>query len=359
MTAPSPSPRRVLFMVQELTQGGSERQCATTAMGLHRRGWTVQVATMRPGGMRAAELASAGIPLPVFPIGSFASTDPLTSGLRFWRHLRRHRIDAVLAFDLPSNIFAVPWARLAGTPLVLASQRAHRDLTPPWLRPGQKLSDRLAHKIVVNCQSLQNELQNDYGLAAAKLELVYNGIDTDTFQPSGARASLPFPENAITVGVVCALRPEKDLHTLLKGFAMVAPDYPLAHLLIVGDGPERRALEGEALAGRVHFAGAQTDTSPWYRAIDVFVLPSLSEGLSNSLLEAMACGCIALASSTGGNPEITRKLFPPGDAQALAELLRGELQKHSQQREKRSSLLPAAFEVSAMIDRMAVVLGGG
>lgn len=346
-------------MVQELTQGGSERQCATAALGLHRRGWTIHVATMRPGGMRAAELADAGIASPVFPIRSFASADPLTSGFDLWRYLRKHRIEAMLAFDLPSKIFAVPWARLAGTRLVLASQRAHLDLTPPQLRPWQKFSDRLAHRIVVNCQSVRDELEKDHRISAAKIELVYNGIDTNAFQPLGARASLPFPEDAITIGVVCALRPEKGLRTLLDAFVMVAPDFPRAHLLIVGDGPERHSLEKDALAGRVHFAGTQKETSPWYRAIDLFVLPSLSEALSNSLLEALACGCTVLASSAGGNSEITQNLFPPGDAGALAELLRRELPLYPQPSTKRSSHLPAAFEVSAMIDRMAVVLGGG
>lgn len=319
--------RRVLLMVQQFTQGGSERQCAQMALGLAAAGYQVHAAAMRPGGMRAAELEAAGIPLTIFPVRSFASLDPWRAGLAFCRYLRRHRIEVVHAFDVPSNVFAVPWARMAGTPKVLASQRAHRSLTPPSLKPLEKISDRLAHGIVVNCQSVRQELTSGFGIPASRIHVVYNGIDSKEFSPNGAHASLPFPAGSVVIGSLCALRPEKDLDTLLQAFAIIAEDFPRAHLLLVGDGPERGRLEAQSLAGRTHFAGAQQDTASWYRAMDIFVLPSRNEALSNSLLEAISCGRLALASAVGGNPECfpppaDPHLFPPGEPHALAALLR-------------------------------------
>jgi glycosyltransferase involved in cell wall biosynthesis len=112
----------------------------------------------------------------------------------------------------------------------------------------------------------------------------------------------------------------------------------------VGDGPERASLEANAILGRTYFAGAQTDTPPWYRAIDVFVLPSLSEALSNSLLEAQACGCRAIASNVGGNSECVETLFPVGDSGALAELLRVRLGGTG----NRATSLPQGFTIARM-----------
>jgi glycosyltransferase involved in cell wall biosynthesis len=345
---PRAAKKRVLLMVQEFTQGGSERQCATAALGLQERGYEVHAAALRPGGMRSAELAAAGIPLPVFPLRSFASPDLLFSGLRFRRYLLRHRIEIVHTFDVPSNSFAVPWARLARVPRVIASQRAHRDLTPPSLRPFQRWSDRLAHSIVVNCRSVERELIHHHNVPASKIQLIYNGIDTSQFHPEGMRAQLPFPSDTVVVGVICALRPEKDLPVLQSAFAQIAPQFPQAHLLFVGDGPQRKQLEANAIPGRTHFAGSQSSTVPYYRAIDVFVLPSRSEALSNSLLEALACGCRVIASHTGGNPEITDNLFPVGDAGALANLLAEALQSNT----PRAAALPAQFTIPRMLDSL-------
>jgi glycosyltransferase involved in cell wall biosynthesis len=162
------------------------------------------------------------------------------------------------------------------------------------------------------------------------LHLAYNGVDIARFRPEGARAALPWPELRLVIGVVCALRPEKGLFTLLEAFAQIRPRYPEARLLIVGSGPVGERVKqraGELGLGRVcHFEPAAEEVTPWLRAMDIFVLPSLSEALSNALMEAMACGCCAVASEVGGNPELvahgeTGMLFPAGDHRALAAVL--------------------------------------
>jgi glycosyltransferase involved in cell wall biosynthesis len=127
------------------------------------------------------------------------------------------------------------------------------------------------------------------------------------------------------IGIVCALRPEKGLNLLVEAFERVRPAHPEARLLIVGSGPILAQLRASA-SDVCHFEPAVKNVAPWLRAMDVFVLPSLSEALSNSLMEAMACGCCPIASDVGGNPELiahgeTGLLFPSGDAGALAERL--------------------------------------
>jgi len=131
--------------------------------------------------------------------------------------------------------------------------------------------------------------------------------------------------------VVCALRPEKGLDTLLDAFAAVRGLEPGMKLAIVGSGPCLAALQDRARALGVLpdcvFEPATPHVADWLHAIDIFVLPSLSEAFSNSLMEAMACGCCVAASRVGGNPELvvhgeTGMLIEPRDAAGLAEVLR-------------------------------------
>jgi len=129
---------------------------------------------------------------------------------------------------------------------------------------------------------------------------------------------------------VCMLRPEKGLDTLLKAFAQVKNLNPALELLLVGSGAMLPSLQSLArslgIAERCRFEPATGDVTPWLRAIDIFVLPSLSEALSNALMEAMACGCAVVASRVGGNPELaldgqTGLLFEKADAAGLAARL--------------------------------------
>jgi glycosyltransferase involved in cell wall biosynthesis len=125
------------------------------------------------------------------------------------------------------------------------------------------------------------------------------------------------------------MRPEKGIATLLEAFARLCAGLSPGGgpgLLLVGGGPLQHELENLArrlgIDRRCYFAGPVADVAPWLQQMDIFVLPSLSEAFSNSLLEAMASGCAAVATGTGGNPEIvipgkTGHLYPPGDASAL------------------------------------------
>jgi glycosyltransferase involved in cell wall biosynthesis len=231
---------------------------------------------------------------------------------------------------VPLDLFGVPVARLFRSPVVLSSQRAHRALTPGATRHWLRLTDRIADGIVVNCRSVARELVSRDGVPASRIHLAYNGIDTDVFCPEGAVAEAPWRDAATVIGVVCALRPEKGLPLLLDAFARVRRSHPEARLLVVGSGPMLAELDARAraleLGADCRFQSAAQNVAEWLRVMDVFVLPSLSEALSNSLMEAMACGCCAIASDTGGNPELVRDgetglLFPTGDSVALAARL--------------------------------------
>jgi glycosyltransferase involved in cell wall biosynthesis len=323
-----PAPIPVLLMVRELNLGGSERQMTEMAKALDRSRFDPRVGCFRPAGLRAEDLRAAGVPIVHFPVPSLAS---VMGALRIAAYVREQNIRLVHTFDTPANLYGVPAARMAGSAVVVSSQRVDRALWPALLRHGLRVTDRLVDGIVVNCEFLRRHLRDDEKAPAGLIHLCYNGIDTCAFQ--AVRGARPEALQAATlvVGVVCGLRPEKGLDTLLDAFASVRGLVPGMKLAIVGSGPCLTDLQDRARALGILpdciFEPATPRVADWLHAIDIFVLPSLSEALSNSLMEAMACGCCVSASRVGGNPELiahgeTGMLFEPRDAAGLAEVLR-------------------------------------
>ncbi len=324
-------PVPVLLMVRELGLGGSERQAAEIARALDRGRFEPHVGCFRPNGFRAEELRSAGVPVVEFPVRSFVSASAVRGAAAFASYVRRHGIQVVHSFDYPMNLFGVPVARAFGVPKVLSSQRAHRELAPGLSRHLLRLTDHLVDAIVVNCVAVRRHLIEDEKVAPGRIQICHNGFDTAAFRPIRGPRPAPLQGASIVVGVVCALRAEKDLGLLVRAFASAKDAAPGLKLAIVGSGPERdrliSAVNELSLGGAVHFEPATGSVAEWLRGIDIFVLPSVSEALSNSLIEAMASGCCAIASDVGGNPELvedgrTGLLFRSGDAADLASCLR-------------------------------------
>ncbi len=331
----SEPPIPVLLMARELGQGGSERQLVEIAKALDRSRFAVHVGCFRPEGFRSAELASEGIPIVRFPVYSLQSFSAVRGAWQLGRYIRRHGIRLVHAFDTPMNCFAVPAAWVFRAPVVISSQRAARGLSS---RPEQfvlRVTDHLVDAIVVNCEAMRRHMVEDEGVRAERLRTCYNGLDTARFRPLPKQRPPALAGASLVIGVVCALRPEKGLPTLVEAFAKVVSSGPSdlrsgLRLAIVGSGSMLETLQTMSVElgvqDRCHFEPSTADVTAWLRAIDIFVLPSLSEALSNSLMEAMACGCAVVASAVGGNPELVSDgtnglLFQAGDAADLADRL--------------------------------------
>jgi L-malate glycosyltransferase len=312
----------LLLLARELDLGGSERQMTEIAKTLDRSRFTPHVGCFRPQGMRGVELAAAGVPVVHFPVDSFLSFGALREAGNLRSYIRRHGIRLVHAFDYPLTLFAIPVTRWSTRAIAVASQRSHRSLIPGKYRRWIRMTDRVADAIVVNCEFVRRHLENDEGVLSDRMQLCYNGVDLEEFRPGESS------RDTITIGVVCALRPEKDLGTLIEAFARLKRSG--LKLLIAGSGSMldqlRSLAQARGLAPDYIFAPATANVAECLRSIDIFVLPSRSEALSNSLLEAMACGCCPVASSVGGNVELIRHgengmLFEAGDAGQLCEVL--------------------------------------
>jgi len=159
---------------------------------------------------------------------------------------------------------------------------------------------------------------------------IHNGVGTHGVGTRDEmRREIGLGGGDVAIGAVGRLVPVKGLAFLVEAFAEIAPSHPSLSLHLIGDGPLRGELEtlaaGRGVGGRVRFHGEQDEPRRFLPAFDIFVLPSLSEGLPNALLEAMACGLPCVASKVGGIPEIGPdagvEYVAPGDARALARAI--------------------------------------
>jgi glycosyltransferase involved in cell wall biosynthesis len=214
--------------------------------------------------------------------------------------------------------------------------RHYPDRVSPLRRCVNRLAlDRLADAVTACCRFSAEGLSKTDGFAGARIEVIENGIEVERYGPPAdkalAKADAGLDEDRRYLIHVARHHPVKDQATLLRGFALAAPDLPGVDLLMVGDGPLRPELEALAVelrvADRVKFLGVRTDIPELMRAADAFALSSLSEAASLTLLEAMASGLPVAVTAVGGNPEIVRHereglLFARGDAPGCAAAIR-------------------------------------
>lgn len=314
-------------MSQSLDAGGSERQLTEIARNLDRSRFTPHVACFRDGGMRFDELRRAGVPVLPLAISSFRSLGALRAVGVLGGYVRKNGIQLLHTFDPPSTLWGVPAGRFLRVPVVLSSQRGARSLRGSGFRRLTRLTDRLADGIVVNSLAVRDSLIREDGVPPSRIHLCYNGIDLDRFH---ARRQPPPPEGPVVIAFIGVLRREKDLGTLLEAVRRLHRSEREVRLRLIGWGPETGSLKQQSRALRIDticsFDPAVGTVEEVLRGVDIFVLPSLSESFSNSLMEAMACGCAVIASRVGGNPElvehgVTGLLFPAGDSAGLAAAL--------------------------------------
>jgi glycosyltransferase involved in cell wall biosynthesis len=357
----------VLLLARELDMGGSERQLTEIAKALDRSKFQPIAGCFQPAGVRALELADAGVPVVNFPVSSFASAGAISGASQFVRYIRANKIKIVHTFDYPFTVFGVPLAHFFTPAVVVSSQRSHRDLIPSNYRKLVRMTDRLADAVVVNCEYVKRHLVNDEHVRAQRIELCYNGVDLETFHPLDVPRPPELPADALVIGVVCVLRPEKGLSTLLNAFARVRQSYARIKLAIVGSGPMLDPLHAEARSLGVFedcvFVPATQHVATWLQAIDIFVLPSLSEAFSNSIMEAMACGCCTVASNVGGNPELVRNgetglTFGAGDSAGLSVALRTLIENEGLRKRLAAAgtrFMREHFSTRASAERMAEI----
>ena len=335
---------RVGYCIDSLDIGGTELNAVRTLEALDRQRFQVTVFHLHRGGPLLERYQALGVELVHVPIGRLYAPRTALQGVRFLRALRRKRIQIVHTHDLYTNIFAAPWARLAGCRII--ASRRWLDATPrAGLLPLNRCSYRFAHRVVSNSAFAARELVGKERVPAARVVELPNFLDERAFrhvsveERAARRRSWGVPQAAFVVGSVARLTPVKNHAMLLRALAQLPED---VHLVLVGDGRLRTVLEELArslhIEARVHFTGQLVESVNLHQFFDVSVLCSRSEGFPNSVLEALAAGCPVVATPVGGIPEVivdgrTGLLVPLDEPDTLAARLE-ELRRDAQLRRR-------------------------
>lgn len=285
-------------------------------------------------------------PVVVFPTRRIYTPGGLWQMLRFRKYLDRERIQVLHTLMTRATMFGVLAARHSGCKAVIT---ARRNLGY-WYTPGYKYMFRYLNRhttrVLANSEGAKRAAVEVEGIPADKVDVIYNGVDTEAYSVSRARSHAAdasgIPHDARVVGIVANLRPVKDLPLFLRAASVVASRIPDARFLIAGHGPMREELGRLAselgIASRVYFTDGKGRVVDYLHRMSIACLTSASEGFSNAILEYMAAGLPVVATNVGGNSEaivdgetgiLVSERTPEAFAAPLLMLLNNEILRRS------------------------------
>jgi len=321
-------PVRVMHVIYRLQFGGTELGLIKLVNALNRSRVASSICSCRPADGVKTRLSND---VALFELIRREGNDPLLV-LRLARLMRRERPDVVHSHAWGTLCEGLVAARLAGVPIVVHGEHGTLDLRPRNVRVQRWAWGRVDRVLSVSSQ-LTDRMASGVGFPASRITTIRNGVDLSRFAMAdrgAARAALGLASDDFVVGTVGRLVPVKNQRLLLESLALLNKKGLRFRAVITGEGPLSSKLESSVdrlgLNGLVHFTGLQTNVADVLAAFDVFALPSNSEGLSNTIQEAMATGLPVVATRVGGAAELVEEgrtglLTPPRDAIALATAL--------------------------------------
>jgi glycosyltransferase involved in cell wall biosynthesis len=336
MIRESAPPLAVLQVVGGGLVGGMERVSAVLAEALLARGHRSTLLVMGQGGAISDAAAKAGVEvivldMPMRPPRSFSDVRRLAAGLvRVTREVASSRYDVVQTHLFKTALFATPVARLRRKVVVGGLHGLDANLRQ---RAMMRRLVKLQNAATCASAGLRRALIEQEGFPADKLVAVPNGlahsgplaITVGTEEP----AIRPVPPDAVVIGTVGRLYPRKGQRRLVAAFREVAERVPQAHLVLVGGGPDRGAIEADVAAAgltdRVHLVGEQAEPAPYLKGFDVMAVTSDFEGFGMVVVEAQLAGVPVVSCAPGGPEDLivdgeSGRQVPPDDlAQALVQ----------------------------------------
>lgn len=335
---------KILYVIGTLDVGGTERQLVELVSRLDGARFEPAVCCLSSGGSLEAELKTRDIPVHVVNFRGFrtarrglirSAPEVICALFRFWRLLRNQRPDIVHGLLFWAYIIGTFAARAAGVPIIVSSRRSLGNFKAdkPHYLVLERIANRMTDLVIANSEAVRRDAIREEGLPADKVMVIHNGLELPPFGLSpdeDLRQSLGLGRGVPVIGVVANFIHYKGYQFFLEAWGAVVKRFPRNVALLVGEGPLRRELEARVeamgLGKSVRFLGTHQDVPALLALMDLVVHPSLEEGFSNAILEAMAAGKPVVATAVGGNPEAvvhgeTGFLVPPRDSQALAEAM--------------------------------------
>jgi glycosyltransferase involved in cell wall biosynthesis len=347
-------PISLFLMTNTFETGGSERQFAILAKNLSPDRFRLHLGCVNRRGPFAADFPE----VPEFRLGgSLYGWRSVCTRWDLSRQLRRNHVQIAHAFEFYTSLILVPAARLARVPVVIGSFRQLGDLLTPAQFRVQVAAFRWCHAVICNSRAGADRLAAN-GISRDKLFVIGNALLPEAF--AIAPPALPRRPGALRVGMVARMNAGYKNHSgFLRIAARIHQQLPDVEFLLAGDGPLRPDFEREArtlgLGNRVIFMGDRRDIPAVLASMDVAVLTSDSEGLSNVILEAMAAGLPVVAYNVGGNGELVNEergaLISAGDESGFAAAVQ-KLLNQSALREQQGANARRFAEGTFSLDRV-------
>lgn len=328
--------RRILHLFVTLPMGGAENLLLSTLRRLNPERFSSTVCCIGERGVVGDQITAMGVPLVELHLLEKGGFDrrivPALVDL-----IRREKIDLVHSHLYHGNFYGRLAAKRAGVPAVASFHntyshpKLHRRLVNWYLA-------RHTAAIIAGSEEIRRDVIRYDHVPDSLVELIPNSVDLarseSTLSKSQARKNLALPEKALVLGTVGRLEEQKGHRYLIEALGLINRHGVNAYLLLIGDGRERLALKELAeqlgLGERVLFLGTRSDLGGLFRAMDLFVMPSLWEGLSLAMLSAMAAGLPVVATAVGGVGQVLGDdehgyTVSPGNAEALASVIQSAL----------------------------------
>jgi glycosyltransferase involved in cell wall biosynthesis len=347
-------------MIDGLQPAGTETQLLALIKNLDRSRVRPTLCLLNGENELSRSLEPADCPVLRLGVKGLTRPQSLRKAWRLARFLRRQRIDVLQIYFPDSTYFGVPVARLAQVPRIICTRNNIGYWTTALHRRLGRFCHRLSAGLVANCQACGQAVTKGEGLSPRRIAVLENGVDLSRFpEPRWPYSSVPLPmpepvplafplrfqesgggrgtgrgtdspNYSARIGITANLRPVKALDVFVRAAGKLTETYPQVTFHIAGEGGLRLELEklvaDLGLTDRIFLPGTIEDVPNFLRDLDIAVLCSKSEGMSNAILEYMAAGKAIVATAVGGNVQLLEHerhglLVPPGDPHALAEAM--------------------------------------
>ncbi len=324
---------KVLMVVGTLNLGGLEILVADLAKILKRR-FSFHILCITARGKLSSQLEEAGIPVTLI---EYKRPNIAAFAFKLFKFFKNENFHVVHVHFHITSLWVIIAARLAAVPAVVThihNTYFHRGFQAFKVRTYEKVISFLADKEIAVSNAVKDFVIRNYKKKFHKIQVIYNGIDLKNFSgkdTSGIeRQEIQIEDGARIIGTVASLTFQKGHEYLLRAMPIILESCPKCRLLLIGKGSLEQTLKQLTkelgLEKKVTFLGVKENISLWLKTIDIFVLPSLWEGLPIALIEAMACVKPIVATNVGGIPEVvedgkTGILVPPGNSVALANAI--------------------------------------
>jgi len=328
------APVRVAFFIDSLSRAGTESQLLALIRELDRSRVEPSLILLDGETPESRELEPFNCPILRLGVKSFASRKAVSQSVKFISFLRREQIDVLQIFFSDSLYFGAPLAKLAGVPHVLRVRNNLGHFLTPLHRKLGRVYGRIVDLTLTNSTSGKQALIEAERISQRRIVVLENGVDLDRFE--GMKPPDTSRSDVVRIGLVGNLRSVKNIDGLIRAAEQIVKVDSRCRFEVAGEGDQRVELEQQIadakLSNRFQLSGSIANVPEFLSRLDIAVLCSHSEGMSNALLEYMASGRAIVATDVGANERLVHDgeqglIIPPKDDAAIVSAIRRYLQE--------------------------------